>query len=285
MLGENIERVAAKVERKVERQFAKAGRNMRGFNIDFGRWSGGRDYTIRVPHTCDINLRSSSGDISIHHVNGTHFIQSSSGDINMHHIKGNSLIGTASGDVSMHGIEGKLGVRTASGDINITEASLKDISVSTASGDVTVNMLTAPESDFEIKGVSGDIDLILPGDSRLTIEVSTLSGDINSRFQHEMQSRGPGRGRTSTLNINGGGPTARLATVSGDISIHRGKSVNPEREMGEPTRDLGRSSEGDDVMEPEGYVDRKEKELEILQALERGELSAQDAMKRLSDLD
>jgi hypothetical protein len=76
---------------------------------------------------------------------------------------------------------------------------------------------------------------------------------------------------------------ARIATVSGDISIHRGRSANPDQTVGEPTRDLSRSSE-EDRKEPEGYAERKEQELQILQALERGELSAQEAMQRLSKL-
>lgn len=283
-LGMGLERIAAKVERRVEKGMRKAGHGLRGINFDFGRWAGGRDYTIRLPHTCDVSLRTSTGDIEIHNINGTHFIQSSSGDINMHHVTGNVLAGSASGDINMHNIDGKLGVRTASGDINVHDARLGDVSVHTASGDINLGLLSTPDRDFEIKGVSGDIDIRLPADSRLTIEVSTLSGDINSRFQHEMERRGPGRGRATTLRVNGGGTAARIATVSGDISIQPIKGERPVDDVGEPTRDLGRSS-GDDVREPEGYARRKEQELEILQSLERGELSAQDAMQRLTSLE
>jgi hypothetical protein len=280
-LGIGLERVAAKVERRVEKGLRKAGHGLRGINFDFGRWAGGRDYTIHVPHTCDITLRTSSGDIEIHDVNGTQLIQSSSGDINMDRVTGNVLASSASGDVNMDKIEGKLGLRTASGDINLEAARLSDLSIHTASGDINLGLLSTPDRDFEIKGISGDVDITLPGDTRLTMEVSTLSGDIESRFQHEMERRGPGRGRATTLRVNGGGPTARISTISGDISIQPRKG---ERPVGEPTRDLARSSE-EDVREPEGYAQRKEQELEILQALERGELSAQDAMQRLTSIE
>ena len=40
-----------------------------------------------------------------------------------------------------------------------------------------------------------------------------------------------------------------------------------------------------DIMEPEGYAARQQAQLEILQSLERGELSPQDAMQRLNELD
>jgi DUF4097 and DUF4098 domain-containing protein YvlB len=283
-LGIGLERIAAKVERSVDKSLRKVGRGLKGINFDFGRWSGGRDYTIRVPHDCDVSLRTSTGDLEIHGVNGTHFIQSSSGDVNMHNIKGNVLTSSASGDINVHHIEGKLGIRTASGDINVDKGTLNDLSAHTASGDINLDLLSAPDRDFEIKGISGDVDLTLPANSRLTIEVSTLSGDIDSRFQHEMERRGPGRGRSTTLRINGGGPTARISTVSGDINIHPRKGERVVSDVGEPTRDLSRRSE-DDIREPEGYAARKQHELEILQALERGELSAQDAMQRLTSLE
>lgn len=285
-LGAGMERIAAKVERSVDKSLRKVGRGLKGINFDFGRWSGGRDYTIRVPHNCDVSLRTSSGDLEINRINGTHFVQSSSGDINMHRITGNVLTSSASGDINVHHIEGKLGVRTASGDINVHDSRLDDLSVHTASGDISLSLVGTPDKDFEIKGISGDVDITLPADSRLTIEVSTLSGDIDSRFKHDMEQRGPGRGRSTTLRINGGGPTARIATVSGDISIQPRKGESVASDVGEPTRDLSRQSEGDgDIKEPEGYADRKHQELEILQALERGELSAQDAMQRLTSLE
>lgn len=283
-LGANLERVAAKVERSVDKGLRKAGRSLKGMNFDFGRWSGGRDYTIRVPHNCDITLRTSSGDLDIHNVNGTLFIGSSSGDVQLHEVKGNILASSASGDITINGVEGKLGVRTVSGDIDVDRARLQDVSVSTTSGDVEVELHTTPEREFEVKSVSGDVNVTLPGDSRLTLEVSTLSGDISSRFQHEMERRGPGRGRSTTLRINGGGLDARISTVSGDITIHPRRGERVASEVGEPTRDLSRSH-GDDVREPEGYAQRKHQELEILQALERGELSAQEAMQRLTSIE
>lgn len=281
-LGAGLERVAAKVERSVERSLRKVGKGLKGINFDLGRWSGGRDYTIHVPHDCDITLRTSTGDIEVGGVNGTQFLQSSSGDIELRNLKGNVLASTASGDFSIVEMDGKLGVRTASGDINIEKAATKDLSVHTASGDVNLDLLAVPDRDFEVKSVSGDVSVRLPGESRLTIEVSTLSGDIESRFKHEMERRGPGRGRATTLHVNGGGPAARISTVSGDIMIHPRKGERAP-EMGEPTRDLSRQSS--DMQEPEGYADRKAQELEILQALERGELSAQDAMQRLTALE
>ena len=282
-LGIGIERIAAKVERSVDKSLRKAGRSLKGINFDFGRWSGGRDYTIRVPHDCDISLRTSTGDLEIYGTNGTQFVQSSSGDINMHEITGNVLASSASGDITLSNIKGKVGVRTASGDINVHGASLDDLSVHTASGDVDLVLRSTPDRDFEVKGISGDVNITLPADSRLTIEVSSLSGDISSRFQHEMERRGPGRGRSTTLRINGGGPTARISTVSGDVDIHPPRGERVPRDVGEPTRDLSRSS--GDRQEPEGYADRKQQELEILQALERGDISAQDAMQRLTSIE
>jgi hypothetical protein len=49
---------------------------------------------------------------------------------------------------------------------------------------------------------------------------------------------------------------------------------------GESTQDAA-----GDITEPEGYVERQQAELEILQAVQRGELSPQEAVRRLGELD
>jgi hypothetical protein len=66
----------------------------------------------------------------------------------------------------------------------------------------------------------------------------------------------------------------RVETVSGDVSVG-------SNDRGESGEDRAREA---DRTRPEGYAARQEAELEIFKAVERGELSAEEAMRRLSQL-
>jgi Toastrack DUF4097 len=282
--GVNAERIASRVERQVERGM----RRMRhGFNIelDLGRWTGSRDYRIKVPHNCDLMLRTSSGDIYIKDVTGTMFVQTTSGDLQMHRVSGNLLVSSASGDMNLRNVSGKLGARTASGDLLIEQAELQELGVQSASGDIRAYLQRVPEREFQVQTVSGDVMVWLPSNARLTAELRTMSGELMCRFPHDLIKRSGSR--VTTLTINGGGTTAQFASVSGDVTL-RPQIVD---EGGARTTDLSRteSEEGesestDDITEPEGYASRQQAELDILQAVERGEITSQEALQRLSEL-
>lgn len=284
-LGINLERVASKVERKVERSMRRMGKGF-NVNIDLGNWGAGRDYNIKVPHNCNITLRTSAGDLTVRNVTGTHFVQSTSGDIQLHDLSGNLLTNSASGDINIEGLEGKLGVRTVSGDIRGRRMSLQDVSATTASGDLSLELLQMPEKEYELKTVSGDVTIALQADARLTAEIKSLSGDISCGFPRDQVNYESTSRRSTTLSINGGGTRALISTVSGDITVRPVRSHSSRYESsGEPTMDLGRARHDreEDRARVEGQS-RKEAELQLLQAVERGELSPMEAMQRLSEL-
>ncbi len=324
-LGLDVERVAARVEKGVERSMRRFGL---GAGFDPTQWIGGAEYSIRVPHNCDLNLRTSSGDLSVQGVTGTLYLQTTSGDAKVQSVGGSLVLNSASGDLRIEGMEGTLGARTASGDLRARGLRLDDVSVSTASGDIELELEKLPQRDFEVKTVSGDIELKLPDGSRATFEFHTISGEIRCGFSREQVSYKVGRNRQTTLQLNGeGGPLVRLGSISGDLLITKGRgsahghaasTVSGMPETGSPTMDLSRMAPPTppspaseprmprtpampedpvspelahepeaahaDRVEPEGYVERERSELEILQAVERGEMSAQEAMRRLSEL-
>ncbi len=289
-LSLGLEGIAAQVERGVVRSMRKLGRRIES-EIEIGRWMGGRDFKIKAPHQCDITLRSSTGDLEVSDIQGALYLQTANGDIRLENIEGAAIVRSASGDIQVEQITGKLGVNSASGDIRIDQARLEELSAHTASGDIGLDMLNVPSKGFDIKTVSGDLTVELPGNARLTAQLSTFSGDLDCNMSHERVQRGPGRGREQTITINGGGPLAHFSSLSGDVSIHGNKKKSVENPAGEPTMDLSRNAapssgaESGDISEPEGYAARKQASLEILQAVERGELSAQDAALRLSELE
>jgi hypothetical protein len=293
-----LEELGARIERQVERSVRRIGRKFGHF--DFGEWlHGGQDYTIRVPHECDLTLRTSSGDISVSNVSGTHYLQSTSGSIKLSRCSGNALVSSSSGDISVQDAQGNLAVRTVSGDISTQGLDVKELSVSTTSGDLTLDLLRLPDHPLELKSVSGDLTLYIPADARVTLEFSTISGDIDCGFPRSQVSYTARGRRGVNLSINGGGQTIRVQTVSGDISVLPGRrdsgrweykqtpqtpSHTADLSARQPAEEAAQPA-SEDLATPESYTSRQQKELEILQAVQRGELSAQEAMRRLSELD
>ncbi len=323
-IGVDLSKVTAHVERSIERQVERGMKRMgRNFNwsMDLSNWRGGRDYRIMVPTSCDLTLRTSSGDLAVVGVSGTLFVQSSSGDIKARIISGNTLVTTASGDITIEDLEGKLAVRTASGDIRATTIGAQEVSATTASGDVDLDLTRLPGGNTEIKTVSGNLNLYLPHDAAFRAEVHTISGSVGCGFPRESVEYTARHKRETLLNVNGGGKTLPLQSVSGDITIRPRRlstqptsqpapyqpapsvgsgspTVRTNRTEGANTMNLLRTPFSDtsgesarvdpthgDITQSEGYVARQQAELEILQKVERGELTPQEALAALSSLD
>lgn len=283
----DLDRVASKVERSIARGMRHAGKHGFNVNVDLGNWNwrGGRDYHIKVPHNCDLSLRTSSGDLHIKDVTGTLLFQTSSGDLRLNNIGGNLLANSASGDIAIRGLKGKMAVRTASGNITTRETELAEVSVQTTSGDIELDFVQLPTGTIEVRDVSGDLLVYAPYDARFTLQTRTLSGSVRCGFPREKASYRSANKRETTLDINGGGNPIQVATVSGDITV-RPRSLPKETEnTGAGTTDLSRTGNNHgDISKPEGYVSRQQAELDILQKVERGELSPQEALQALSRL-
>lgn len=283
----DLDRVASKVERSIARGMRHAGKHGFNVNVDLGNWSwrGGRDYHIKVPHNCDLSLRTSSGDLHIKDVTGTLLFQTSSGDLRLNNIGGNLLANSASGDIAIRGLKGKMAVRTASGNITTRETELAEVSVQTTSGDIELDFVQLPTGTIEVRDVSGDLLVYAPYDARFTLQTRTLSGSVRCGFPREKASYRSANKRETTLDINGGGNPIQVGTVSGDITV-RPRSLPKETEnTGAGTTDLSRTADNHgDISRPEGYVSRQQAELDILQKVERGEFSPQEALQALSRL-
>jgi hypothetical protein len=321
--GVDLSKVTARVERglerNIQRRMQRAGRNF-NFNLDLSNWKGGRDYHIMVPYNCDLSLRTSTGDMTVVGVDGTLLLQSSSGDIRGRLLAGNTLINTASGDIELEDLEGKLAVRSASGDIKTRTVGIQEITAHTASGDIELDLTRLPDGEFEVKTVSGNLALYLPSDAAFRAEVHTLSGSVGCGYPRNVVEYTARHRRETVLMINGGGKNLQVNTVSGDITIRprrhdaqpTSRPTNPSatstsgfaassgsptiRTGGAPTMDISRTQDANaesarvdqsqlDADRAQANAARQQAELEILQQVERGELTPEEALSRLSSLD
>ena len=189
--------------------------------------------SIRVGHQPE-QLRGISINYEIEAPAGTMLAAiSGSGDIVDEGVGQNAKLQTGSGNVSATALEGPFTVKTGSGNIAAAQTGQGDVVAETGSGDIElkdihggfhgqtgsgdIKATGTPSSSWILQTGSGNIEL-WTGNVPLTLEASTASGSVTT--EHEMRMKGSLDRHHVQGTLNGGGPTIRAQTGSGDIHIH-----------------------------------------------------------------
>ncbi|MGD0894326.1 MAG: DUF4097 family beta strand repeat-containing protein [Terracidiphilus sp.] len=158
---------------------------------------------------------------------------SGSGNIVDEGVGQNAKLETGSGDITANGLEGPFAVKTGSGNIVAAQTGQGDVIVETGSGDIELKNIHGgfrgqtgsgdikasgtPSAPWTLQTGSGSIEL-WTGNAPLTLDASTGSGSVTT--EHEMVVQGSFDHHHIQGKLNGGGPTIRVQTGSGDINIH-----------------------------------------------------------------
>jgi hypothetical protein len=267
---------------------------------------------IAAQSTNRAKFNSASGDIDVNGLSGKFDFNSASGDITIANGTAELTVNTASGQVNINDIDGRLTVRTASGDTEFHRGRLKRISVNTASGDVNVDASFEGAETSNLNTASGDVHLRVTAPAA-RVSLSSVSGDANVKPPFEKEGRGQWR-----FGPSGAGPTFTVKTVSGDLEVSATAGDVPATEhealttpipvtstvastpptpptppsppapptpVAQPaTAATNNGGETDRVIEESDPATEAER-LNVLQALERGEIDIDEAMLRLDALE
>jgi hypothetical protein len=146
-------------------------------------------YDVRVPRGASLALRTTNGALSIEGVQGLVELETVNGRVR----------GTALGQVQR--------AETVNGSV-----------------DLSLDQLPAKGATFET--VNGSVELTVPAAIAATLSVRTVNGGINvngfSRIEEGERSR-----RRYDGELNGGGPSLRVETVNGSVSV-RGQGAGTD---------------------------------------------------------
>jgi hypothetical protein len=173
------------------------------------------DYDITLPRASNITATTGSGDVRIQNVGATLKAQSGSGNVHAHGIQGPATLGTGSGDIEFQQASpGDVKAETGSGNITLhgLSGALKS---STGSGNIEVQ--GQPTTDWKLSTGSGNIQLALGNSAHFILDADTGSGSI--RVEQPITMQGSLNRHHVNGTVNGGGPTIRANTGSGDIQI------------------------------------------------------------------
>nr|WP_263365834.1 DUF4097 domain-containing protein [Edaphobacter bradus] len=212
------------VESRVQQVIANPPITQNGNDITIGGRHGDNDlfhnisidYDITLPRTSNIAATTGSGDMEIQDVGASVKAQTGSGSIRANGVQGPATLGTGSGDVELHHSgPGDVKAETGSGSLRLYGVS-GALKASTGSGDVQVD--GQPSTDWKLSTGSGSIQLALGNAAHFNLNADTGSGSI--RVDQPITMQGSLNRHHVSGVVNGGGPTIRANTGSGDITVH-----------------------------------------------------------------
>ncbi len=223
----------------------------------------GVDFEVSLPRNARVDVNGVSSEIAVSGMLGDQLYRSVSGDIELNLVGGRIKLTTVSGDISVRADEPVVvELNTTSGDIEITGPLLRASRLRTVSGDVEIRGGFEPGAMHNVETVSGDADIESTGG--LTVEVRKgidLGGGPKQRV------------------VGDGAARLRFRTLTGDLHVmgmggERGVKDQP---FAPPA---GREAPVPPAPPAPPAVPQPSS-LEILQALERGEIDIEEAQRRL----
>jgi hypothetical protein len=208
------------------------------------------DYTITVPSSAAVDVKSVSGTVKLSNVQGAVRAESVSGDVITTSTPKLEQAKSVSGDVSLGGVttDGDLSATSVSGSVSAKGLKARGLDLGSVSGNVTVADATCDRLDgksvsgnieyqgsivkagrYSINTHSGTIRLTLSGSTGFELTANTFSGNVRSDLpmtiggsSDDRSGRrrfGPGRSVRGT--VGDGSATLVVRTFSGDIVIEK----------------------------------------------------------------
>jgi hypothetical protein len=268
-----------------------------GFTIAIGSRSLGTGPTpnlvVEVPRGATVSVEGASADIKAVGIAGPKRFRTASGDLVLDGVSGDLQIDAVSGDARIEA-DGALDarVRSVSGDVWLRAPRLTRFEMTTTSGDMHIDAELSGNGPYSIKSISGDATIVAR--AGIQVEAQTITGDLSSNVAHRLDSA------VGKKLLVVGRPAATLAfkSVSGDLEIVEPRDRAPVDEgratvaadrpgaaTGSPSGAAVSAGEAAHVT-PAGEPSRAgSSQLEILEALERGEIDVETATQRLSALE
>lgn len=177
------------------------------------------EYAVYVPHSSALSLKGVSSDLSIEAVQGEVRARTVSGQCSVACICGELRLSTVSGAVAGRELAGRLEAKSVSGSIRLA-GTLRSLHASTVSGAIELAGPLASGGDYELHTVSGSATLRMPRDTAATIRAQGVSVGVQSDLPVDvlLNERRPGARRWEG-RLGSGGASVAFHTVSGSLHL------------------------------------------------------------------
>ena len=279
------------------------------------------DYAVRVPRRCNVVVDLVAGRLSVADIRGNVITRVVSAGTVLRHIDGTITCNTVAGGIDGEDLRGKAALQTVSGGIKIRRADFVSLNGQTVSGGIEVETPLDPAGTYEFQGVSAGFRLYVPAGTACTGMMQSITGAVKSELPAKMTELKRGHWRAE---VNGGGTRVQARSVSGTLYIlpqgsgaGSARKINIEDTSDRPTGAGAGATPGSaasaayaaaqaavrktdpgtgptpvaptppPAARPEATapVDRESVMMMILAAVEKGDLTVEEAAVKLAELD
>lgn len=245
------------------------------------------DYSVRVPQGIHLDASCVSSSFNVSGLNGVFKLKTISGDMELTDLTGPFKLNAVSGDITGAHLAGTLELNTVSGRVRMMESSIPTAEATTVSGDLILQTSIA-DGPYHFGSVSGSVRLLVPGDTHCNIELNSVSGSVRSSLPVKSLAMGHG---VKVTQVQSGGTVIRLKSVSGGLSIEtEGIPASP---VSSTLPTPGEHIQPIPVIPPippippipttSPTTPAPLSTAEILQRIERGEMTVDEAIKLMKD--
>ena len=187
---------------------------------------GGNIYVVSAEQGAVVE--AGGGNVQIKQCQGRVKATTGGGNIDLGDIGGPAEIETGGGSIRLASAKGRVGANTGAGTIELY--GVPSAKVETGAGGITLKLVNVgtERHDSDLETGVGDITVYIASDVAINVRASVDMGNghrITSDFQdiHISAEGDPWSTKTLTAEgkLNGGGPTLKVHTSTGDICIRR----------------------------------------------------------------
>ena len=184
------------------------------------------DYQLLIPADASLNVRCTSGPISVQGLNSDLTLEGDAANIVVRQARGGHIhVHTLSGSVRLPDVaHGDVEIVSVSGPVILENTDGRLVSVSTTDGTITYNGDFGDGGEYSLTNHSGDINVSLPATASVDITATSTRGAVTNDFPFHPAPHGPvpvAQGKSFAGTANAGSSSVRLLSFSGKIHVKK----------------------------------------------------------------
>ena len=184
------------------------------------------DYQLRIPASASLNVRSTSGPISVQGINSDLTVEGDAADVSVRQVHGGHIhVHTLSGPIRLQNVDhGDIEVVSVSGPVTLDNADGRMVSVNTTDGKITYSGDFGDSGEYVLANHSGDIDVSLPATASVDITATSTKGVVSNDFPFHATPHASiplNQGKSFAGTANAGSSSVRIRSFSGKIHVKK----------------------------------------------------------------
>jgi DUF4097 and DUF4098 domain-containing protein YvlB len=246
------------------------------------------EYSVKVPYTTDLEIKNVEGPITVRHCKGKIRINNVEGKVKLDHAEGDIRAETVNGALAASHVHGAPQFKTVNGKLRVQESELSGLSAHTVNGKIKAAATWAADAQISLHTVNGDCELTVPSDFRAKASAHGINVSVTLGKAETITRQFSGwHGAIGPQAESDHAPQAQIAfhTVNGHLRIDDSapaagtSTAFAEQAAGAPEPVQAKVAPA--PAEAPAEEEPPKSQLDILQMVERGEMTVEEALEIL----